>query len=259
VSAARRTGKKTWKDLVEDVIAGLPREFTLAEVLAYKERLAREYPNNRFLEAKIRQTLQILRDQGRVAFLGKGRYRRLESAPAISLLLDLEPAAPFASRSQIARVVIETWAELNLYCLSCSSDRLKISSPGTPLVDFTCPACDHEYQLKSKNGRFDGKVTGAAYGPVIQAICAGRLPDYVLAEYDLRRKRVEWVWAVPGPCINCDHVKARTALQKGAHRAGWVGCTINLEGLPQVDIVVPKPEDRAVVRQAWQRVLRTSR
>ncbi len=259
MSAARRTEKKTWKDLVEDVIAGLPREFTLAAVLAYKERLAREYPNNRFLEAKIRQTLQILRDQGRIAFLGKGRYRRLDGAPAVSLLLDLAPAARFASPSQIARVVIETWAELNLYCLSCSSDRLRSNVPGTPLVDFTCPACDHEYQLKSKNGRFDGTVTGAAYWPVIQAIHAGRLPDYVLAEYDRRRGLVEWVWAVPGRCIDSKRVTARTALRAGARRAGWRGCTINLEGLPQVDIVVPKPEDRMVARQAWQRVLRTAR
>jgi type II restriction enzyme len=80
----KHPAQKTWRDLVDDVIQKLPRDFTLDDVRRYEGRLAAEYPQNRNIDAKIRQTLQILRDQGVLEFLGGGRYRRLQTAPVIS-------------------------------------------------------------------------------------------------------------------------------------------------------------------------------
>ncbi|MBI5242579.1 MAG: hypothetical protein HY922_02705 [Elusimicrobia bacterium] len=39
------------------------------------DRLSELHPNNRHVRPKIRQQLQVLRDLGFVAFLGRGRYR----------------------------------------------------------------------------------------------------------------------------------------------------------------------------------------
>jgi len=50
-------------------------EFTLAEVYACEDELARLHPRNRHVRDKIRQQLQVLRDLGVVEFLGGGRYR----------------------------------------------------------------------------------------------------------------------------------------------------------------------------------------
>jgi type II restriction enzyme len=50
-------------------------EFTLAEVYARGEELRRLHPQNRYVEAKIRQQLQRLRDMGFLEFLGGGSYR----------------------------------------------------------------------------------------------------------------------------------------------------------------------------------------
>ena len=50
-------------------------EFTLDEVYAFEYRLKKIYPDNSHVREKIRQQLQVLRDKGRVAFLGRGRYR----------------------------------------------------------------------------------------------------------------------------------------------------------------------------------------
>ncbi len=55
-------------------------EFGLAEVYAFERELAARFPGNRHIREKVRQQLQVLRDNGRVAFLGGGRYRLLHHA-----------------------------------------------------------------------------------------------------------------------------------------------------------------------------------
>ncbi len=50
------------------------RMFALDDVYSFKDELARLHPRNRHVEAKIRQQLQVLRDQGIVKFLGRGNY-----------------------------------------------------------------------------------------------------------------------------------------------------------------------------------------
>ena len=52
------------------------RDFTLDDVYAQEDRLQRLYPANRHIRPKIRQQLQVLRDQGLIEFVGGGRYRR---------------------------------------------------------------------------------------------------------------------------------------------------------------------------------------
>jgi type II restriction enzyme len=49
--------------------------FTLDDVYAFEDRLRAIYPGNNNIRPKIRQQLQVLRDQGYLSFLGRGRYR----------------------------------------------------------------------------------------------------------------------------------------------------------------------------------------
>lgn len=51
------------------------QEFTLTEVYAFEDQLARLYPENAHVRPKIRQQLQLLRDGGYIEFLGRGSYR----------------------------------------------------------------------------------------------------------------------------------------------------------------------------------------
>ncbi|WP_245303845.1 DpnI domain-containing protein [Agrobacterium bohemicum] len=50
--------------------------FTLDNVYSFTRYLSEIYPNNNNVKAKIRQQLQILRDNGYLEFLGAGIYRR---------------------------------------------------------------------------------------------------------------------------------------------------------------------------------------
>ena len=49
--------------------------FSLEDVYVYEDRLQALYPGNNNIRPKIRQQLQVLRDQGYLAFEGRGRYR----------------------------------------------------------------------------------------------------------------------------------------------------------------------------------------
>jgi type II restriction enzyme len=50
-------------------------EFQLDDVYAFEGRLSSLYPNNRHVKQKVRQQLQVLRDQGYLEFVSRGFYR----------------------------------------------------------------------------------------------------------------------------------------------------------------------------------------
>lgn len=59
------------------IIDKIPNKiFSLAEVYAFENTLAKKFPHNNFIKEKIRQQLQVLRNNGIIEFLGKGIYKR---------------------------------------------------------------------------------------------------------------------------------------------------------------------------------------
>lgn len=51
-------------------------EFTLSDIYLYTDELAKKHPENRNVQAKIRQQLQVLRDRDVIEFVERGRYRK---------------------------------------------------------------------------------------------------------------------------------------------------------------------------------------
>jgi hypothetical protein len=70
----------TWKSGILDIITINWRRgsrFTLRELYSKAGRLKQRYPQNATPDARIRQVLQDLRDEGRIDFLdNRGTYRR---------------------------------------------------------------------------------------------------------------------------------------------------------------------------------------
>lgn len=243
---------QTWKGLTRQVIDALPAHFTLADLLKFKPLLTSSYPNNKHVEAKLRQTLQVLRDQGVIEFEGRGRYAKGDRGSTFSPRIDFQHAAPFSSRAQIARVVLETWAELNLFCLNCSSDGLARLPANTPVADFRCPQCSSLYQLKGKDGRFGPVIVGAAYDPTLRAVRNGSNPDYLLMEFDSRFQTVVFGIAIRGGSITEDRIVPRAPLRETARRAGWIGCNIRISGLQKALIIEPMIVDPETSRLRWK-------
>jgi type II restriction enzyme len=72
----------TWRTDIQEVVEEKWRKgvsFTLREVYTVSRHLQRRHPGNGHLEAKIRQILQELRDDGIIQFVDdRGTYRRLK-------------------------------------------------------------------------------------------------------------------------------------------------------------------------------------
>lgn len=67
-----------WKKAVFIAIQRIHADiFTTSDYLDLIPELEKQYPNNHFIEAKIRQQLQELRDIGLIKFEGNGIYRKL--------------------------------------------------------------------------------------------------------------------------------------------------------------------------------------
>jgi hypothetical protein len=67
-----------WRLDTFDVAAAIPSPvFQLADIYAKSADLAALHPENRNIEPKIRQQLQLLRDMGLIEFMGNGVYRKL--------------------------------------------------------------------------------------------------------------------------------------------------------------------------------------
>lgn len=53
------------------------KEFSLDEIYTFEAFLKMKHPENNNIHAKIRQQLQILRDNGYIKFLSRGQYKLL--------------------------------------------------------------------------------------------------------------------------------------------------------------------------------------
>jgi Dam-replacing family/Dam-replacing HTH domain len=229
----------SWIELIRSVVLRMPERFALHDLDVHFDAFRRAYPNNKNIDAKVRQVLQVLRDQGTVIFLGNGLYRRIEERPAPTIDIDFLAVAQFKSASQTARVALETWARLNLWCHNCGNPNLLTLPPGTPVSDLKCVACEMEYQVKSLNGRFGPMLTGAAYQPLYERAMAHTVPDFMLIEYNLKRSQVSHVGLIRGSDLTPDRIIRRKELAPTARRAGWVGCNVYIDQLPQIPIVRP--------------------
>ncbi len=71
-------GSRGWLLNVLKCVEDIGSEFfELSQVYEFEERLSGLYPMNQHVRQKIRQQLQVLRDQGVIEFLARGRYRLL--------------------------------------------------------------------------------------------------------------------------------------------------------------------------------------
>ena len=72
--------RRGWLMDILQCINKIPSQFfTLRELYSFVDMLSAKYPNNKNVEAKIRQQLQLLRDKGFISFCGNGQYSKNES------------------------------------------------------------------------------------------------------------------------------------------------------------------------------------
>lgn len=72
----------------------------------------------------------------------------------------------------------ESWVYQNGFCPYCGMEYLEHFRNNAPVADFYCPQCAEEYELKSKNGSLNSKISDGAYVKMIERIQAVNNPNF---------------------------------------------------------------------------------
>ncbi|MDO4381031.1 MAG: DpnI domain-containing protein [Clostridia bacterium] len=141
--------------------------------------------------------------------------------------------ADYHSGSQIARVLTEDWMDKNMYCPRCGNLHITRFENNRPVADFFCPVCNSEYELKSKNGPLGKKITDGTYETMIERINSNQNPDFFFMSYSKASLTVNDLFFIPKHFFVPDIIEKRKPLSSSARRAGWVGCNILLDKIPE--------------------------
>jgi type II restriction enzyme len=164
----------------------------------------------------------------------------------------------YKSGAQRARVATEAWAHENLYCPNCATASLDRAPINAPAVDYLCPSCRITFQLKSQSRVFSLRIVDAAYESMVRAIRENRTPALFALHYSVPNWEVENVIVIPHFAFPLSAIERRPPLSATARRAGWVGCNIRLDAIPddaKIRVVVSGiPVSRGAVRQQYTRV-----
>src|SRR5262245_16206798 len=129
----------------------------------------------------------------------------------------------YASKSQSARVLTESWVAEHGYCLACDSNHLKQTSANTEARDFECSACAHPYELKSSVRPFGNKIVDGAFAAMMRRIRTGSVPTFFLLRYSPVGLITD-LSAIHRVLITPELIEERKPLSPTARRAGWIGC-----------------------------------
>ena len=174
----------------------------------------------------------------------------------MNLTMDPLTAEGYKSPAQRSRRITEAWFGENMFCPACLSNRLLPTPGATRVVDFQCPGCGSEYQLKAKSAPLRGRLRDAAYAPMIERVRENRAPHFAFLHYS-----PDWsvsdLLLVPGHFITENAIQPCKPLSERARRHGWVGCNILMDALPmggRVSVVssgATLPQTQ--VREQWAR------
>lgn len=164
----------------------------------------------------------------------------------------------FTSPSQRARVLTEHWVGRSAFCPNCGSDIARFPN-NQPVADFFCSQCPEQYELKSQKKEFGKKAVDGAFEAMCARLASDKNPNLMLLNYDLERLRVTNFFVVPKQFFVRDIIECRKPLAITARRAGWTGCNILLERIPDVGKIFYIRDGAVMPRKSiltqWQRTL----
>lgn len=146
---------------------------------------------------------------------------------------DLSLISGYTSKSQIVRILTESWVGDNLYCPRCGCPKINHFPNNSAVADFYCPNCRNEFELKSKKGKIGKKIADGEYQTFINRITSNNNPDFFILNYNETELCVENLWVIPKHFFVPAIVEKRNPLSPNARRAGWTGCNIIFSEIPE--------------------------
>jgi type II restriction enzyme len=174
----------------------------------------------------------------------------------MNLKLPIEIAERYSSISQKARVMTENWVNNSIFCPNCGND-LSVFENNKPVADFFCKRCSEEYELKSKNGEMGRKIVDGAYSTMIDRLLSFNNPNFFFLSYDKITLEVWNFLTVPKYFFVPGIIEKRKPLASAARRAGWIGCNIIMENIPEFGKIFyiqnGIPKSKKAVLSKWSR------
>jgi len=176
----------------------------------------------------------------------------------MKLLFNKRIAQPYHSVSQKVRVMAEDWVNQEIFCPSCGCD-IKHYENNRPVADFFCLDCQEEFELKSKNGSIGNKIVDGAYRTMIERLQSDNNPNFFLLNYNLSNLEAINFFVIPKHFFVPQIIEKRKALSLSARRAGWVGCNISLQSIPQSGRIYyiknRQVESKGKILSGWKKTL----
>jgi len=159
---------------------------------------------------------------------------------------DQSLAANYHSRPQQIRAMSEAWVAAHIACPACGG-ALRQYGNNRPVADFYCPRCAEDFELKSSAKPWGGKIMDGAYATMLARIAAERNPNFFFLHYLPQENfRVADVFCVPKQFFTAEIIEKRQPLSPQARRAGWVGCNILAEKLPESGKIYYRRDNEAM-------------
>lgn len=177
----------------------------------------------------------------------------------MDLLFNTKLAANYTSASQKVRVLTEDWVDRSIYCPNCGHLEIESYPNNKPVADFYCTNCKEDYELKSKKDTVGTKIVDGAYGTMIDRLQSANNPNFFLLNYNLADYSIKNFFVIPKHFFVPEIIEKRKPLALTARRAGWVGCNILLQSIPQTGKIfyvkngLVEPKDH--ILSAWQKTL----
>lgn len=177
----------------------------------------------------------------------------------MKLSFDTQLSANYTSQSQRIRVLTEAWVDDVIFCPNCGHLDIDKYPNNQPVADFYCSNCKEEYELKSKRGTVGTKIVDGAYRTMIERLQSSNNPNFFLLDYNLKSFEVVNFFVIPKQFFVPEIIEKRKPLSSTARRAGWVGCNILLNHIPQTGKIFfvrdGHIEPKEQVLSDWKRTL----
>lgn len=119
------------------------------------------------------------------------------------------------------------------FCPSCGEKDIFQYPNNRPVADFFCSSCEEDYELKSKSGSMGKKIVDGAYSTMIERLNSKSNPNFFMLNYDKNAQAVKNFLCVPKHFFVPKLIEMRKPLAATARRAGWIGCNILLNNIPE--------------------------
>lgn len=165
----------------------------------------------------------------------------------------------YKSPSQKIRVITESWVSNNAYCPNCGNINIDKYQNNKPVADFFCSHCKEEYELKSKKNTIGNKIVDGAYRSMTERLISNTNPNLLLLNYDLIQLEIKNFYVIPKYFFIPDIIEIRKPLSPTARRAGWIGCNILIQEIPEAGKIYLIKDSRTVPKEKvladWKRTL----